>query len=420
MRLIYSLVYLLAHIIILPREYLKRPAEARGRWLREKLGGPEAPSPEPAGKTLWVHAVSVGEAIAASDFIAAFRDRHPGYRVIISTVTDTGQAVARERLGGIAKVIYLPLDLGIIFSRAVRLHRPTLFVNMETELWPNMFRSLDRAGVPIVLLNGRISDKSFKGYMRIRPLLRGLLGRVALYCMQDELYARRIIGMGADEGRVTVTGSLKFDMKKPVERALTWPGLIAGNGPMIVAGSTHRGEEELVADAYMRLVPEVVGLRLVLAPRHPERCDAVAAMLKLRGIPFVRRSAIADGATAIDAAVVLLDTVGELSSVYKSAGLVIIGGSFIPHGGQNPLEPAYWGKTVLCGPNMWNFPFVKEFIERGAVIATTGEGLREALLSLLKDPERREAIGSRARELMMKNQGATARALNEIERRVGV
>ena len=420
MSLFYSLVYLLAHIIILPREYLKRPRAARGRWLREKLGGSEAPSPQPADKTLWVHAVSVGEAIAASDFIAAFRERHPGYRVIISTVTDTGQAVARERVGGIAKVIYLPLDLGIIFSRAVRRHRPTLFVNMETELWPNMFRSLHAAGVPIVLLNGRISDKSFNGYMRIRPLLHGLLGRVSLFCMQDDLYAQRIVTLGADEGRVTVTGSLKFDMKKPSDRELAWPGRIAGHGPMVVAGSTHRGEEELITDEYLRLATEIEGVQLVIAPRHPERCDAVAAMLKLRGIRFVRRSAIADEGGAIEEPVVLLDTVGELSSVYKSADLVIIGGSFIPHGGQNPLEPAYWGKAVLCGPNMWNFPFVKEFIEREAVIGTDSERLHDDLLGLLMDPARREAIGARARALMMKNQGATSRALDEIERRVGL
>lgn len=414
MRLLYSLLYTIAHVFILPQQYLKRRPDVRPRWLREKLGGGAG---EPAGqKTLWVHAVSVGEAIAAATFVAAFKARHPNYKVIVSTVTDTGQAVAMQRLNAIARVIYLPFDLEAIFRRAIRRYRPTLFVNMETELWPNMFAALHAEAVPLVLLNGRISEKSFKGYGRIRFALGEMLGCVRLFCMQDEVYARRIISLGADEARVKVTGSLKFDIKVS-DKNIPWIARFAEGARVIVAGSTHHGEDELIADAYARLCGQIENLKLVIAPRHPERADAVAGMLKARGLGFIRRSQLTD---AINEPVVLLDTVGELSAVYKHAEAVIIGGSFIEHGGQNPLEPAYWGKAVLCGPSMGNFPFVREFYERGAMLRTDRDRLYDDLKGLMMDAHGRDELGRKARELMLVNQGATARALDEIERCVGV
>lgn len=418
MHLIYSLLYILAHIIILPQQYLKRPRSIRGRWLREKLGGLSGPVRDARGKTLWVHAVSVGEVIAASSFVSTFRARHPEYQFLISTVTDTGQSVAQERMGNVARIIYLPFDILFIFRRAIRLHRPTMFVNMETELWPNMFRAMHEAGVPIVLLNGRISDKSFRGYKRISFYLKGLFKKVSLFCMQDEVYAQRIVLLGAEENRVTITGSLKFDLKVRDEH-LEWAQEFASHGMVLVAGSTHRGEEELLADVYAKLSGQVQGLRMIIAPRHPQRADEVASMLETKGVRFKRRSEM-DSGSRMDAPVILLDTVGELSSVYRVADLVVMGGSFIPHGGQNPLEPAYWGKTVLCGPSMWNFPFVKEFYELGAVLKTDKEDLYHDLLELSKDASKRDAVGKKARELMIKNQGATEHALGEIEKRIGV
>ncbi len=412
MRLLYSLIYSLALVVVAHFEYMKRPIGIRKRWLSEKLGrvglgGGDVPG---GPETLWLHAVSVGEVLAAETFLKALLDRHPGLRVVVSTITDTGQRLAEERLSGTAKVIYMPFDLRVFIKRAIAAIKPTVFASMETEFWPNLLWCMKDAGVPVIVINGRISDDSYRGYRRIRFFVRGVIGAVSEFCMQDEEYRRRIVELGAPPERVTVTGSLKFDITLSSEPP-SWAGLL--NGPVLVVGSTHRGEDEIAVDAYCRLRQEFAGLNMVLAPRHPERFDEVEGLLRDRGVEYFRRSRLPSG--GMSGTVVLLDTIGELSGVYGAADVAVVGGSFVPHGGQNPLEPAYWGKAVVCGPNMWNFPFVEDFIRQGAV-ARAGEGeLFGVLRELLSSPEKRQEMGMRAKHILDANRGATEKAVRAFE-----
>jgi 3-deoxy-D-manno-octulosonic-acid transferase len=416
---IYNLIYGAALAFVLPFEYRKRPAVIRKMWLAEKFGDIEKQYVPPSEgwtscriPTLWVHAVSVGEVIAASAFINEFKQKHPEYRIVVSTITDTGHKVARERLGGLAGVIYMPFDLPFALRRAISRVRPSVFVIIETEIWPNTFRTFREVGIPVVLLNGRLSEKAFAGYRRIRHFMKKVLEGVSLFCMQNEVYAKRITEIGADKSKVMVTGSFKFDIKLE-DKKLDWTDCLSG--PVVVAGSTHRGEDELLVSVYKRLKEDFGGLNFIITPRHPERFDEVEGILKSAGVPYFRRSLIS-GEMDIRGAAVLLDTVGELSSVYGAADVAVIGGSFIKHGGQNFLEPAYWGKPVVCGPSMENFPFVREFYDEGAAIETDNEGLYIVLKDLLSSPEKRRLVGEKAINLLNSNQGAVQKAVAALER----
>jgi 3-deoxy-D-manno-octulosonic-acid transferase len=414
---LYSLIYAIALFFLFPLELRKRPGKVRRRWFREKFGSMDIPdfaSGERRKPLIWVHAVSVGEVMAAAYFVRAFMQKHPEYGVVISTITDTGQNVARERLSGLAQVVYMPFDLGWALKRAVKHLKPSVFVNMETELWPNLFSALKKEGVPIVVMNGRISDRSFRRYMKIRPVMRKIVRNVALFCMQDEEYARRIIELGANNNNVLITGSFKFDIKVKDEYLL-WTGAL--RSPVLIAGSTHPGEEDLIVSVYSGLREKHSDLTLVLAPRHPQRFDEVEDLLKKRGVPYARRSALdSAGDGSISGTVILLDSMGELSSVYRACDIAVMGGSFIEHGGQNPLEPAYWGIPVVCGPHMDNFPFIRNFYDKGAALEVDESTLPEALESLLSSPERRREMGGMARSLLLNNQGAVGKALKAVER----
>lgn len=409
MFVLYQVVYATALALRFPLEYAKRSRALRARWRAERFGV----CPQRAGSAplLWIHAVSVGEVIAASSFIRAFQARHPGYEVALSTVTDTGQTVARERLGESVLVFYMPFDLGFALRRAIGRLRPSLVVIMETELWPAAIGVFNASHIPVALLNGRISEKSYEGYRRIRAFLRPVLRGIGLFCMQDETYARRIIDLGADNKNVIVTGSFKFDIKVKAEE-VSWAGQMEGQ--VLVAGSTHPGEDELFLDVYQRLRTARAGLVMVLAPRHPERAGNVEALVRSRGLPCQRRTRLAPGEKIRDG-VFLLDTVGELSSVYQVSHVAMMGGSFVPRGGQNFLEPAFWGKPVVCGPYMGNFPFVSEFYRAGAALEADAGSLYNVLEELLASPERRRTVGERAKALLDKNRGAVESALEALD-----
>jgi 3-deoxy-D-manno-octulosonic-acid transferase len=408
MFLIYSIAYVIALIVLFPFEFMKRPANVRGRWLKEKLGwggkteGPRTPA-------IWIHAVSVGEVAASVPFVKRLKELYPEAGITVSTITDTGQKVAHERLSGDARIIYLPFDIPFVIRKALKTVRPSLFINMETELWPNLFRSLKGNGIPVIIMNGRVSESSFSGYRKIGFFMKRVLGCVGLFCMQEPVYAKRIIELGADAGKVTVTGNFKFDIKPP-SRPQPWTEGLAGL--VIVAGSTHRGEEELIAKNYIRLREDFPSLCLIIAPRHPERAKEVSAALREMNVDSIMRSGIKEGNAGNR--VVVLDTVGELSSVYGKADIAVIGGSFIEHGGQNPLEPSCWGKPVVTGPHMENFPFIEEFYAEGAALKTDGEGLYGALKGLLESEEKRLGMGGIARRLYEKNSGAVERTINLI------
>ncbi len=413
---LYTLIYALALSLLFPLEYLKRPKAQRKKWLREKLGYFNRTSPSPS---LWVHAVSVGEVAASAGFVKRLKEKYPNLRFVVSTITDTGQKVAGERLGGIAEIVYLPFDLKFALRQAIKRTRPCLFITVETELWPNAFRVMRENGIPCAVVNGRLSEGSFKGYKTARFFIKSVLRHVTLFCMQDSVYAGRLIELGADKAAVKVTGNFKFDLTPPATES-PLKGVIAP--PVILAGSTHSGEEELIADCFMKLRGEFPSLSLIIAPRHPERFNEVEGLLKSKGLSPTQRSGVggsapnmAGGTAPISGAVVLLDTVGELFSAYAACDVAVIGGSFIRHGGQNPLEPAYWGKAVVCGPHMENFPFMEEFLREGGAIGTTRAGLYETLRELLASKDKREAVGVKAKEFCAKNTGAVQRTIKEIE-----
>ncbi len=432
MLFLYSLLYSFVLLILLPFEYLKRKKELRSRWLRERFGFLDVKTRTRDSRPLWIHAVSVGEVISAVPFIKELKGRYPSIPVVLSTVTDTGQRVALERVGDIADIVYLPFDLRSVFRRALKKVRPAFFIAMETELWPNIFLASRAGGIPVLVFNGRLSDSSFSGYRKIRFFIRRVVRSVELFCMQEQVYRERIIALGADEDRVRVTGNFKFDTR-PREEMPGWTALL--EGPVILAGSTHEGEEELLMSSYERLREDFPGLVLVVAPRHPERFGKVEEMVRSRGIPYFRRSSFAHGSAVmahgseknsvsavppsagyrLSGCVIILDTVGELASAYGAADIAVIGGSFIEKGGHNPLEPAFWGKPVVCGPHMENFPFMQDFYVGSGAIKTDREGIYDVLRELLRSQDKRKSMGEKARALYKEKAGAVRSAVEILE-----
>ncbi len=417
MHALYSLLYAIALIFILPFEYFKRPRDVRKRWLKEKCG--RYPATIPRSQTvIWVHAVSVGEVMAALPLLRKMKEAYPSKRIVFSTITDTGQKVARDNVPEGIHVVYLPFDVPFILASVARKMKPELLVIIETELWPNLIRVFRDNGVPVVLLNGRISEQSMRGYRRVSFFMKSVLEAIDVFGMQSEEYAERLKYIGADVRKIEVTGSFKFDAE-PAHTSLPWLRSVAG--PVVVAGSTHEGEEELMVSAYRDLLREFPELNLVIAPRHPDRCGRVQEMLRDRGMRYVKRSALTEGqkTECIRGTIILLDTVGELPSVYESASVAIIGKSFRGYGGQNPLEPAYWGIPVICGPHMENFPVIEDFYRAGGAIRINEEGIAKAVRELLRSPERAKEIGANARNVYRQHRGAVTRAMRIVERYVG-
>ncbi len=422
----YSIIYLIALLFLFPFEYLKHPKELRRKWLKERFGKYSAEARKrrsaevkTSESVIWIHAVSVGEVIAAVPLIKKIKDGYPSREIVVSTVTDTGQKVAKDRLGDAARIVYVPFDLPFAIKNALRRIKPSVFIIMETELWPNTIRILNGLGVPVLLMNGRISQKSFKGYIKLRFFMEDVLRRMDLSCMQNEVYADRIRAMGAESGKVKVTGNFKFDTK-PSSHIPGWTKVL--NGPVIIAGSTHRTEEDLIIDAYIKIKPDFPTLNLIVAPRHPERFKEVEDLLKRNNIEYLKRSEISNSDTpalqhhADSGIAVLLDAVGELASVYGACDIAVMGGTFIEHGGQNPLEPAYWGKAIVCGPHMENFPFIEEFYKSGGAVKTDVDNLYQSLKELLSEQGKMSAMGRTAKGLYDKNSGAVEKAMQEIER----
>jgi len=410
MYFLYSLLYLVSLIFILPFEYFKRPREIRRKWLTEKFGlYPASPIPHPPS-FLWVHAVSVGEVMAALPLLRELRTAYPAYGIILSTVTDTGQKVAREKSPDGTEIIYLPFDIPFILKSVIKRMKPQLLMVIETELWPNLLRVFKENSIPVILLNGRISEKSFRGYRKLSIFMRNVLSSVDSFGMQDEEYAARLRSLGADNSKIQITGSFKFDADPPAQTP-PWASMIGK--PVIVAGSTHEGEDEMITSVYIDLRKDFPDLNLIVAPRHPERFGRVEDMLRGRGIQCLKRSELhnRENPDAIHGTIILLDSVGELSSVYGISTIAVIGKSFRGHGGQNPLEPAYWGTPVVCGPHMENFPVIQDFYHAGAAIQVTEEALFRTLRELLLSPDRTREIGLSAQKMYQKNAGAVEKAV---------
>jgi len=383
------------------------------RWGRLQPGLPVEPR-------CWIHAVSVGEAVAAAPLVEALHRRWPQFSVVLSTVTPTGARVVIGELGSVATHRYFPLDLPGPVRRALDAVRPCFFIGIETELWPNFLRALASRGIPTMIANGRISDRSFRRYRLVRPLVARMLGRVSVFAMQSQEDARRIIALGAPPERVVVTGNIKTDLRpEPPGADRRWERLLGLDraASLWIAGSTHRGEEAAVLDAFARLTPRFPRLRLMVAPRHPERAEEVERLVRDRGFRAVRRSGITSGGGPLDA-VIILDTVGELAALYRLADIVFVGGSLVPSGGHNMLEPAQRRRPILVGPHTENFRESTELLVSagGAVVVEDGPALAREVEKLLEDPELGRRMGEAAFAAVAARQGALDHTLALVER----
>ena len=413
---LYSVMLTLALVAYSPVFLLRRLGRAGyGRAFRQRLGRLDPGLP--AEPRCWVHAVSVGEAATAVPLVEGIRRRWPELSVVVTTVTPTGARIVAEQLGHAATHRYFPLDLPGPVRRAVAAVRPRFFVGMETELWPNFLRALAAHGIPSMIANGRISDRSYRRYRWIRPLMAPILARVSLFAMQSEEDARRIIALGAPAERVVVTGNLKADLV-PEPEGKPWPELLGlGTADMLwIAGSTHRGEETLILDVFLRLMPRFPALALVIAPRHPERAEEVERLVVERGLRVLRRTALPDPSAR--GAVVVLDTVGELADLYRLATVVFVGGSLVATGGHNMLEPALRRKPVLYGPHTSNFRDSAELLEAagGALVVKDALELAREMERLLDSPEARQRMGEAGFAAVVAKQGAVSQTLALLDR----
>lgn len=373
-----------------------------------------------ADESIWIHAVSVGEVLTARPLISDLKRRYPELRMFLSTTTMAGQQLARRSVQDVDAVFYFPFDLGIFVRRTLDLVRPKLFVMMETEIWPNLLYECRKRGVKTAVVNGRLSPRSFSRYRMVRGFMRRVLDHVDRFLVQSEESARRFIDLGADPARVVVTGSLKFDsldlspnalQARARDRVLRYFRVPASR-PVIVAGSTMKGEEHAVLRAFRRVRATTPNTLLVIAPRHPERFGEVEQLVRSEGWKTARRSDLAiDNEPRVD--VVVLDTIGELAIVYQIATVVFVGGSLVATGGHNVLEPAVFGKPIVFGPHMQNFAEIAEaFVSNGAGVQVAGDPqLDEALISLISDPVRRARLGAAARALVEANRGAKEKSV---------
>ncbi len=369
-------------------------------------------------ESIWVHAVSVGEVLSARPLISELRVRYPKLRLFLSTTTLSGQELARHSVSDVDAVFYFPFDWAFTARRTLNVVRPRLFVMIETEIWPNLLRECRRRRIKTVMVNGRISYRSFPRYRMIRPFIKRVLGDIDRFCVQGDETSRRLVELGADPARITVTGSLKFDSleSSPTpgrgrERVLRYFRIPPGR-PVIIAGSTSKGEEEPVIRAFNRVRAAGTNALLIIAARHPERFDEVERLCRHEGLVAIRRSELPiDAEPRADA--VVLDTIGELAQLYQLATVVFIGGSLVPAGGHNILEPALYGKPIVFGPYMQNFGEIADaFLSNRAAIQVRSETeLEETMLSLIGDPVRRARVGAAARALVESNRGARDRTL---------
>lgn len=417
MWILYELLYLLGFLAYLPSAVWRRRLPHRG-WTMRLGRYPESVAQLLAGRpSVWVHAVSVGEVLAAKPLLAALAQRGAG-PLAVSTITPGGFEVASRVMEGRGPVVYFPLDLRACASRALAVLRPRLLLLMESELWPNVIRCAHARGIPVAVVNGRLSPRAFARYQGVKPWVRGMLGRVSLFLMQSQADADRLLALGVAAEKVRVVGSLKWDAslgarpEPSAVQALAARLGVKSADVVVVAGSTHRGEEAAVLDAFQALRGAHPGARLMLAPRHLERLAEVEALLAHRGLAAARASRISGG----DWQVGLVDAFGQLPLYYGLATAVFIGGSLIPHGGQNPLEAASLGKPVVFGPSMHNFEAITHQLlaHHAARQAEDPRELARLLEELVLDPNEAQAMGRRAQALIEQFQGATRRTLEAL------
>lgn len=426
--LIYNIIIIAVLPFLLPL-FLYRiifdPAYRNGFGSRLGILPPEIKRDTNNSNRYWFHAVSVGEVMAAAPLIRIFKERHPNSTIIFSTVTSTGNQTARDQLPEIDHLIYFPFDLIWIMRKTVRIMRPRLFIFFETEIWPNLLTYLKIKGIPSVMVNGRISDRSFKRYKLARLVLKGALDCVTLFSMQTDEDRAKIVSLGADPYKVFNTGNIKYDralelIRRKGEGRLTRKDLnISDESIVIVAGSTHQGEEEILIHVFKRILVDFPDAVMIIAPRHLDRLTKIESLVANTGLPYLRRSSIESFPTRTNrGSIIILDTIGELSELYQISTIAFVGGSLVPAGGHNILEPAVHGKPVLFGPYMNNFREIgRLMIERGGAIKVDDrEDLYIRLCNLLSNKDSLERMGREAKRFVIENSGAAEKNMKLIER----
>lgn len=409
-------LYLLAPLVVV--RLVWRGLRAPGYWQRwsERFGSIR---PAVGEQVIWIHAVSVGEVRAVVPVVRALLDRYQQYSLLVTTVTPTGSAQVSGLFGDHVAHVYAPWDLPGAVGRFLDRVRPRLAIVMETELWPNLFHACDEAGIPLLLVNARLSEQSMSRYMRFRSLIGDTLGAASEILTQGGQDARRFESLGAERRKITVSGNLKFEQQLPTELTAEAAELRHEWGaerPVWIAGSTHEGEDELVLDAFRQVRKQLPDCLLVLVPRHPERFEAVTALVRQRGYEPVLRSTRV--ACTAETSVFIGDSIGELMLFYAAADVAFVGGSLVRSGGHNLLEPAAAAIPVITGPNIGNFT------EIGALLVSAGacrqvESIAElatAALHWLQDPEARRQAGSQGREVVVMNRGALETVMMTVEK----
>jgi 3-deoxy-D-manno-octulosonic-acid transferase len=413
---LYSILLLLALVVSAPWWLLEMLRHGKYRvGLGERLGRvPDRLRHPAAPNTIWIHAVSVGEVLAISRVIDELKTQLPGWRIVVSTTTDTGQKLAREHFSE-DNVFYFPIDLPFAVRAYLQALHPKLLVLAESEFWPNLLRLARLSGAAVAVVNARVSDRSLPGYLRFQKLLPPVMQNVQLFLAQSEEDARRLVRMGALAERVEFSGNLKFEVKPPVRPPIAVAFATMNreeDGPLLVAGSTLDGEEALLVEMFGQVLTRYPKAVMVLAPRHPERFDVVAALLE--GLRYQRRSQW-KAELPIAGGVFLLDSIGELASLYEFADVAFVGGSLVPRGGHNVLEAAQFGTPILVGPYTENFrDIIDVFREADALRVITPQSLTATVLHLLEDRDERAALGRRAFEVLRSQRGATERTVSAL------
>ena len=429
MYLLYSLLF--SSWILFMAPYFLYRAWKRQKYLpalRQRLGFLPETLKSDGRPTIWIHSCSVGETLSVGPLAQSLHERFPDARLVFSTITKTGQAIAQDRFAkyGSGNAFYFPIDLAFIANRVLDTLRPSLIVMIETEIWPNTLHEAKKRGIPVVMVNGRISAESFTYYRWVQPLMGPVFRNYALLLMKAREDADRLQRMGAPPSKLLVSGSIKYDRNVAAEKETASKqapaldaalALTASEVPLIVAGSTHDDEEATLLEVLRRLrrIPGLEKTRLLLVPRHPERFAAVALLAERQGFTVKRRSDPAPGNPSAE--VLVLDTLGELSTAYSFATVAFVGGTLIPHGGQSIMEPALYAKAIVVGPSMLNFPqIIDDFLDRGGIAQIAADEtdqeaqkaqLTDAFAKLLLDPAARASMGRAALSVFEGSQGAT-------------
>lgn len=419
MQIIYNIVAILLVIIAIP-VFIARSIREKGfvERLRQSFGFLHKDALDPVAKKncIWVHAASVGEIVAASPLIKEFRQEFPNRPILVSVVTNNGYEMANRIVKDADSIIYFPLDLPWLSSRVVKKIMPSVFLPVETELWPNFLKAARKYKIPVMMVNGRISDKSVERYHHLRSILKDMIGTVCKFCMQSNIDASYIIKLGANPELVTVTGNTKFDQTytnvSETEKAtiIEEMGFQDADG-ILLAGSTHKGEENLILEAFRQLRKEQPGVKLLIAPRDTMRVGEIAETAKVFGFIVKKRTELKEKPeTGHD--IVLLDTIGELGKVYSIGDVVYVGGSLVSHGGHNILEPAAHGKAIIVGPNMFNFKDTHALFSNRDACLTVKDGadLGASILRLFRNPEVRIQMENETLAIVRENRGASRKS----------